>query len=101
PAAPPHLPSFPTRRSSDLSTCVRHRPPSGAATLSLTATRAARPRPAALCRNNASGLEIVMINEPRGRIDYEESGTGPTVVLVPRSEEHTSELQSLAYLVCR
>src|SRR2546425_7265796 len=26
---------------------------------------------------------------------------GSTVVIVERSEEHTSELQSLAYLVCR
>src|SRR5205823_11675314 len=26
---------------------------------------------------------------------------GGRIVLIPRSEEHTSELQSLAYLVCR
>src|SRR3989441_7090245 len=30
-----------------------------------------------------------------------EAGRGPRELVGPRSEEHTSELQSLAYLVCR
>src|SRR2546425_3254943 len=29
------------------------------------------------------------------------NGISPSAVATPRSEEHTSELQSLAYLVCR
>src|SRR2546425_5921979 len=29
------------------------------------------------------------------------SGTSPSMIITRRSEEHTSELQSLAYLVCR
>src|SRR5687767_15642217 len=37
-----------------------------------------------------------------GRIRPSVRGRGPSAPLeVPRSEEHTSELQSLAYLVCR
>src|SRR2546423_4008341 len=32
--------------------------------------------------------------------DYDNAGT-PMLTTVQRSEEHTSELQSLAYLVCR
>src|SRR2546425_9466914 len=35
------------------------------------------------------------------RADRPHSGTGQVWWCVPRSEEHTSELQSLAYLVCR
>src|SRR2546425_7262535 len=50
-------------------------------------------------------------NEPRGHHDYDpDSGreraphrarSGIRIVVMVRSEEHTSELQSLAYLVCR
>src|SRR2546425_12409940 len=32
---------------------------------------------------------------------HDELGSVPLVVVMTRSEEHTSELQSLAYLVCR
>src|SRR5687767_15493293 len=35
------------------------------------------------------------------RAILQDVGTPPPAPFVPRSEEHTSELQSLAYLVCR
>src|SRR5205823_8309461 len=39
---------------------------------------------------------------PRARVPHSGAETGQlAVALVVRSEEHTSELQSLAYLVCR
>src|SRR5205823_15114818 len=34
-------------------------------------------------------------------LNYKHRGWVPATVLIVRSEEHTSELQSLAYLVCR
>src|SRR3712207_8434809 len=39
----------------------------------------------------------------RGQLEGEQPGPGggPSRVLAPRSEEHTSELQSRQYLVCR
>src|SRR5687767_15773315 len=37
-----------------------------------------------------------MVCAPSGPVDFQRRGTG-----ADRSEEHTSELQSLAYLVCR
>src|SRR5205823_13864874 len=36
-----------------------------------------------------------------GRVEIQTSDTKTAEVFVKRSEEHTSELQSLAYLVCR
>src|SRR5205823_8874190 len=51
-------------------------------------------------RRAGLGLELVeeRIHDPRrGRVGAEEIGVGEE----ERSEEHTSELQSLAYLVCR
>src|SRR5205823_9724671 len=72
----PDLPSFPTRRSSDL----------GAAALG----RAATARVMAL---RPDGDEV--------RLRDGQAVEGGGVRLVTRSEEHTSELQSLAYLVCR
>src|SRR5229473_5970397 len=64
---PPRSTLFPSRRSSDLGSVHRPRPP---------ATRPA---------------SSVWAGAPAA------TGPGPC----PRSEEHTSELQSLAYLVCR
>src|SRR5205823_15048618 len=73
PRAPPDLHSFPTRRSSDLR---------------------ARCSPARCCwsRSGATGTRPTP-----GWSTCTCSGCGPRW----RSEEHTSELQSLAYLVCR
>ena len=45
---------------------------------------AARRRPHA-GRADLNRQDLPMIEDPRGRIDYEESGDGPTVVLVPGS----------------
>src|SRR3989441_3835305 len=53
----------------------------------------------ALARVNQPGVKIVTVEDP---VEYQIDG----VTQIPvnpkiRSEEHTSELQSLAYLVCR
>src|SRR5205823_10829856 len=93
----PALPSFPTRRSSDLLTT----PP----TLELMrAVRAAR-------RTLDAGFTTVRdaAGTPAGVRMAIDAGyfPGPRMFVTvsalsqTRSEEHTSELQSLAYLVCR
>src|SRR5205823_15005299 len=77
---PPHLHSFPTRRSSDLLRPLipRHRPAAGRARVVAQCAGRAHPR------------------RDRPRLDARDHPS-----LRARSEEHTSELQSLAYLVCR
>src|SRR5205823_12680971 len=81
----PALPPFPTRRSSDLH--ARVRAPGGAH----PGARPARRQPGAVWALPAGAARH---RDPaRDRAD-------PRAVH-PRSEEHTSELQSLAYLVCR
>src|SRR5947199_4561492 len=67
---PPHLHSFPTRRSSDLPQ-LRHRGPD--------------------VRGRQAGEQLFECVRVR-RLDLDE---------LARSEEHTSELQSLRHLVCR
>src|SRR5205823_14974917 len=93
-SSPPHrhLYSFPTRRSSDLSR--------SAIALKLNPT-------------NAAGAATVMrisicYRKYRRKTSFSlEAGTtfrcsvSSQTKSKPRSEEHTSELQSLAYLVCR
>src|SRR5262245_64934618 len=74
----PH--SFPTRRSSDLATCGA----GGAAGGALAAHNGIEGRH----RNEAAGAGI-------GLVTAAKQGAGH------RSEEHTSELQSLRHLVCR
>src|SRR5262245_9366363 len=92
------LHSFPTRRSSDLQGRVRHL----GRRQSLQSERAvgsAADVPAT-CRGRAclpDGLEQ-LFTECRLRLDAR--GEGRTSAQ-PRSEEHTSELQSLRHLVCR
>src|SRR5205823_7635667 len=94
-------PSFPTRRSSDLGLAGRSRlPPRSRA--HLADPRAAAERP---------DLDLSLQPEPAESRDdpprSEASNEHPSSVLdrrhrrEHRSEEHTSELQSLAYLVCR
>src|SRR5262249_62190629 len=95
--APPDLPSFPTRRSSDLAEfaqLMRALEQCGAACFiqraQLTITRGAA------CRYNRFRCaldEHVSINTRRME--------GARLVEARRSEEHTSELQSLTNLVCR
>src|SRR5205823_9963358 len=97
---PRMLHSFPTRRSSDL----------------LGAPRAERGETAAghdergealpdLLRKGRAASDGRQISEERGlhmHVFHGAKGLRVVVVAVPRrSEEHTSELQSLAYLVCR
>src|SRR5205823_14634576 len=93
---PPRLPcprSFPTRRSSDL---PRHAPVRGG----LRSLRAGRPpRPAG---EVATGRRLPACGRGRHRGRRPHAGRRRPVATSPaRSEEHTSELQSLAYLVCR
>src|SRR5205823_13543248 len=81
------LHSFPTRRSSDLDP-VDHEAGGGHA---------------AIGAYHVAGLQIA---QPDGRAFAEHGGRGLRAHVhqpqrLPRSEEHTSELQSLAYLVCR
>src|SRR5205823_11438236 len=86
-------PSFPTRRSSDL---VRRRAcPGGLLVVRLRPLQA----PAVL-RRLAQGLGILAGQVHHRRSPEDELDRREFRALV-RSEEHTSELQSLAYLVCR
>src|SRR5690606_40213113 len=94
PARHPHLPSFPTRRSSDL---VHHLEPAVGGTHKMS------------FRNFTTGkshsfggryLELV----PGERLRYTDTFDDPSLpgeMEVVRSEEHTSELQSRENLVCR
>src|SRR5205823_14114322 len=97
----PDLPSFPTRRSSDLrradlrifaetlALAVRHNVRRGRTTGELQELLdEIRSRP---------GLFRVAIFDPNGQMVAASATSGGTAG--PRSEEHTSELQSLAYLV--
>src|SRR3712207_7188121 len=79
---PPRSTLFPYTRSSDLLWCNRGGSVSGPGNDRLPVTEA--PRLAAACR-------------PQGGVDGGRSGGG----IPDRSEEHTSELQSRQYLVCR
>src|SRR5437899_9322162 len=74
------VPSFPTRRSSDLSEGART---VSSASSGSAVSRIARTGPTALPPEMALALP------------------GPPSFSLPRSEEHTSELQSLRHLVCR
>src|SRR5205823_9978815 len=90
PGAPRHLHSFPTRRSSDLLAQQRAQ------------SRRARGVPdGARGRRGRRGLRVGLGGDLR-RLPVSGAGRsrrGAAGRL--RSEEHTSELQSLAYLVCR
>src|SRR5205823_10392207 len=79
-----HLPSFPTRRSSDLPAAEsRDRP-----------AMSRRPAPRSTSSPRAPSADP---ERPRPRV----SRPCPSHSRRGRSEEHTSELQSLAYIVCR
>src|SRR5205823_8025777 len=91
--------SFPTRRSSDLRVAM-----SDSARLSPTVDQLQT-------RLAEVELQLVQADEAlrQGEKSRRESQdffrktfqTVPALMIITRSEEHTSELQSLAYLVCR
>src|SRR5205814_8167900 len=87
PHAPRDLPSFPTRRSSDLGYAAylpaEHLGVSGI--LAVVAT----------------GLYLGRVGPRVVAADTRVQNSGMWDVVVFRSEEHTSELQSLRHLVCR
>src|SRR5262249_61164913 len=88
----PSLPPFPTRRSSDLLRHLRsasERLPGGAARLEGVPPRPARAR-------NRPEVKFVKPRSRRCCPAVRRAEPRP-----PRSEEHTSELQSLTNLVCR
>src|SRR5205823_13075047 len=92
-APPAVLPSFPTRRSSDL--------PAGGSPALTGPRRASRGR-----NTRTSGVRRgCLVHTPRRcclRPTARRARSGRGALLAHgRSEEHTSELQSLAYLVCR
>src|SRR3989441_2041555 len=71
-------------------------------------TKQTRPQVAALftAATRASGLPVqsMAASTPSPRVSSRSAATGSAslaLITASRSEEHTSELQSLAYLVCR
>src|SRR5205823_12551076 len=95
----PHLHSFPTRRSSDLRWSNRLSAPARPRTWKLAPS---------LCvpRINTRGhvLAVMLAYLVRRELSRAWAALDVTVeegLQQLRSEEHTSELQSLAYLVCR
>src|SRR2546423_8466044 len=55
-----------------------------------------------LFRSNLGGIALPFVPDSQTRLVAVEPSSCPTLTgLRVRSEEHTSELQSLAYLVCR
>src|SRR5207247_9186058 len=86
PRHPPALPSFPTRRSSDLDRPQRH--------------QLLLPRPG-LRRTPELENEAVRVRERAGAGGARRALEDDAQERVHRSEEHTSELQSRVELVCR
>src|SRR5205823_6852734 len=90
--APRHLHSFPTRRSSDL--------PVESAVTDIEMIESLAPQP-------DLGMNLYAPQSEPGILHFKIYRRGSRVPLsdslpmLERSEEHTSELQSLAYLVCR
>src|SRR5262249_62128320 len=97
PGSPRSRPSFPTRRSSDLH-CFRPRvlPAKGDQRLAWRADEVDGCEPRAVGIEGEARLERVHRRAAGKVYGYE-----PPAPLPPRSEEHTSELQSLTNLVCR
>src|SRR5206468_6023560 len=93
--APRALPSFPTRRSSDL----------------YDDARAAAQNVLAIAPDDAGAKTLVADADaaiarrrslpPKPAVPAAPSAPTPAATSVPRSEEHTSELQSRSDLVCR
>src|SRR5205085_12671475 len=94
----PHLHSFPTRRSSDLTSC-----PSA---VTSSAKMSAGAKPSSVARPSASVTVARRSSSLSGglgalRLSAARRTRAPLQGLPSRSEEHTSELQSQSNLVCR
>src|SRR5688572_31531128 len=83
---PPRSTLFPTRRSSDLAELERER--------YRALVDATHPFAAQMSRHGARAAELLRL--PIARLE-----APPWTASAGRSEEHTSELQSQSYLVCR
>src|SRR5205823_12172603 len=98
--APLYLHSFPTRRSSDLPGSVVRSPPMDSSARWI-------PRATGRFEFEQARLSDAAIRRKTDMTDLKGQGVQIQELLglrfppVARSEEHTSELQSLAYLVCR
>src|SRR5205823_14674455 len=92
----PHLHSFPTRRSSDLANRGYGMP---VLQLSTTGRKSGKRRTTMLTSPVQDGDRMVLVASNGG--DDRHTNWYLNLRDDPRSEEHTSELQSLAYLVCR
>src|SRR5205814_9042529 len=90
---PPHLPSFPTRRSSDLEAGLARRAHGGRHGLEIESAHGTFVLHLCEEKPTDQGREVA---DP---VEYGRAGGGPPTL--HRSEEHTSELQSLRHLVCR
>src|SRR5205823_14545471 len=98
--SPRYLPTIPTRRSSDL---VAHGVPVCEEQEVLARHRVTATRRLVLEIDAALRIEAVVVSGlelPLGQ-PFQLKRRPVDVLLDQRSEEHTSELQSLAYLVCR
>src|SRR5205823_15112826 len=85
-APPPTLHSFPTRRSSDLALTAAQRVGSASRACAQAATTEVHQSSGSCSAHPGCGCSVLTSARPMAGM---------------RSEEHTSELQSLAYLVCR
>src|SRR5205823_12267772 len=94
----PLAPSFPTRRSSDLS---RRTAPRSVPATAASPRTAARPRGSPRLPATRSAPPCPSPSRPRHDSPLHATRWITPSLRYPRSEEHTSELQSLAYLVCR
>src|SRR5207253_5107899 len=97
---PPHLHSFPTRRSSDLAVPGEHIPARVARQQLFKRSHDMRHQH----ERSADAVVILVTHEAADRIEetpYLALGVVETPGTRPRSEEHTSELQSRGHLVCR
>src|SRR5205823_14211216 len=93
-----HLHSFPTRRSSDLTTSPRAASPENAVSPLISRTLPNRPMAVKVGPDRRKGA---MWPPSTSRSSSVRVSCRSTAGQYDRSEEHTSELQSLAYLVCR
>src|SRR5205823_15129395 len=96
----PHPHSFPTRRSSDLkngSVCSA----SIADRILATAWSTLSAQASIISSPNSPAAGGVNFAASSAATRFTSLSSEPTTAWILRSEEHTSELQSLAYLVCR